>query len=145
MEQRFISYLESIGITGTLVNRIESILSFYQDICSSKIEDIFVSEYLTEDGLRQYENLWLFSKKSAMEAKQFVTGDNYDDSVFNKKIIRWELSKIDYDFNKATEKSRAFLNIMIGGAVSGVFKASKENCDQLLMVFKKHILPNMKE
>ena len=145
MEPRFKSYLKSIGITATLVNKIESILSFYKDICSYKIEDIFVSEYLTEDGSRQYENLWLFSKKSAMEAKQFVSTDNYDDTVFNKKIIRWDLSKTDYDFKNATEKSRAFLNVMIQDGVSGVFKASKENCDQLLMIFKKHILPNMKE
>ena len=145
MKKEFIEYLKSIGITTALRERIETIYEYYKEICSDEITDIFITEYIKEDESREYENLWFFSDKYFMEAKQFITKDDFDIASIEKSIIYWKIEKKDYDFKKATEKSRLFLSAVLNNVVDGDFKASKENCDYLKEIILKYIKVNMKE
>lgn len=145
MNQEFIDYLKSIGMVDVLQQRVSAIYDFYEKVCPEKILSIFVSEYIKKDGAREYENLTFFSEKSVMEAKQFLTGDNFDFAPMGKRVFYWRIKKQDYDFQKATEKSRLNLRVNLSPTVMGylLFKASKENCDHLKEVFIKHLLPNI--
>lgn len=145
MKREFVEYLESIGITKTFRERIETIYEFYKNICPDEIEDIFVTEYINSDGSREYENLWFFSEKYVMEAKRFITEDNFDITPIHKRIHFLTIKEQDYDFRKATKKSRLYLQFALDTTAEGEFKASKENCDYLREIFLKYILPNLKE
>lgn len=142
MKAEWATYLESIGIQELFLKRVEKVFDFYQKVYSDQIEDIFVSEYIDEDGNRQYESMWLFSTTSAMEAKNFLQEDNFDSTSLRKQVKYWSIKKTEYDFTKATTKSRMVLNFGLLSGISGLLKASKENCDPLKSLFMKYILPN---
>ena len=145
MREEFIKYLESISITKALRERIETIYEFCKRICSDEIIDIFITDYIKEDESREYENLWFFSEKNCMEAKQFITKDDFDITPIRKRVDYWNIQKQDYDFKKATEKSRLFLRVGLGTVTHGEFKAAKENCDCLKEIIFKYVVPNLKE
>jgi len=145
MKEEFIEYLKFIGLTETLCKRIEAIYKFYRDLCPDEITGIFVTDYTMGDGSREYENLWFFSEKYAMEAKQFIIKDDFDITPIKNGIHYWRIQKQEYDFKKATEKSRLYLEFRLGTGISGEFKASKENCDYLRDIILKYVLPNLKE
>jgi len=56
-----------------------------------------------------------------------------------------DFKKQDYDFKKATEKSRFYSNSTLDFDFGMEFKASKENCDYLKEIILRYILPNLKE
>ena len=145
MKKEFLDYLKQIGITDLFQKRVLEILGFYEKYCSMDVADIFVSEYIVGDDKRQYENLWLFTPFLACEAKQFLTQDNFDALSIAKKITRWEIQKTEYDFQKATDKSRMTLFFNIAENLHGNLQASKENCDVLRDIFQKYIVPNLVE
>ena len=145
MREEFITYLESIRLTGAPHKRIETIYEFYRETCPDEITGIFVTEYTKKDGAREYENLWFFSEKYFMEAKQFITKDNFDISPIQKRVIYWTIQKRDYDFKKATPKSRLHLELELDTGIRGEFKAAEENCDHLRDIILKYVVPNLKE
>ncbi len=142
MKPEFVRYLESIGIYGALIVRIESIYKFFRSVCDEDIADIVVAEYVKEDESREYEELWLFSTNLVMLAAQFVTGDDFR-LLPIRNIIFWKIQKSEYDFEKATAKSRMILEFHMPGSTFGSIRVSRENCDHLRDVFMKHIVPNV--
>jgi len=144
MNNDFTAYLKTIGMTDILIKRVESIYNFYQGVSPEEITSIFVTDFIKEDGGREYENLWFFSKSNMMEAKGFISRDDFDMSPMLKHIIYWNVKKQDYDFQKATVKSRLHITIIVVYENIADFKASKDNCDYLKDIFQKHILPNIK-
>jgi len=143
MKDEFLKYLESIGMTKTLRKRVETIYAFYTETCPDEITDIFVSDYIKEDRTREYQNLWFFSPKCCMEAHSFITEDYFDIDAMQNRIATWEIRKQDYDFKKATEKSRLHLVFWLPPDRHAEFKASKENCDYLKDIFLKYVVPNL--
>jgi hypothetical protein len=144
MKQAFEAYLNSVGIVGALMQRVDVILTFYERISPEEITDIVVSEYVKEDGSREYENLWFFSTESAMEAKAFIQQDNFDMVSIRKRLAYWRIEKRDYDFQQATDKSRMTVHFSTGPLdITGDLRASKENCDHLRDIFMNRILANM--
>lgn len=132
-------------MTKAYLERIGNIYNFYKEISPDEITDIFVSDYIKEDGSREYENLSFFSQKYIKEAKQFRANDDFDNTPIKNRITWWNLKMQDYDFKNATEKSRLYLKIMLDTRINGEYKASKENCDHLRDIFLKYIVPNLKE
>lgn len=145
MKEEFKKYLKDVDIIGAIRGRVERIYDFYREICPDEITGIFITDYIKEDGERVYEHLWFFSEKYCMEAKQFITTDDFDITPIKNRIIRWELKKQDYDFKKATEKSRLHLEFEMDTTIEGELKASKGNCDYLRDIILEYIKSNLKE
>jgi hypothetical protein len=149
VKEDFVKYLASVGIVGSLLERISFIEEFYQHLCPDEITDIYVSEYMKEDGIREYENLWFFSEKYCMEAHSFVATSNFDIAPIVKKVSRIAIESNAYDFRKATEKSRLSIEIRLfepsQDSMSASMKASKENCDNLMHILRKYFIPNFAE
>ncbi len=146
MKAEFKNYLELIGLTGVIINRVEEIYQFYENslkILGEDILDIFVTDYVSKEGLREYENLWFFSKNYIMEAKLFLQQDDFDLAPIAKKIKYIQVKKNDYDFIKLNDKSRLYILYSTSTLSKGQFKASKENCRYLRDIYLKHILPNI--
>jgi hypothetical protein len=145
MKEEFIGYLKAIGMTDVLTGRVKTIYDFYRGVCPEEITDIFATDVFKEDGGREYENLWFFSQNYMMEAKRFISQDDFDMTPARKHINYWSVNKQDYDFQKATDKSRLYIKITFDAVVVGELKASKNNCDYLREIFKKHVLSNLKQ
>lgn len=145
MKDEFIEYLGTIGILEPICKRIETIYEFYKQICPDEITGIFVSEFIKEDGSREYENLWFFSENFFMEAKQFVINDDFDITPTHKRIHYLRMHKQNYDLIKATEKSRMLLSLSLDTGIIGNLKASKENCDKLRDINFKYFVANLKK
>ena len=143
MKEGFIDYLKSIGITEILQKRIATIYEYFEKMCPEEITDIFVTDYIKDDASREYESLWFLSERYLMEAKRFVADDDFDMLNFKEKVAYWNIKSQDYDFKKATEKSRLHIDVVFLRGVSGVFKAARENCDYLMKIILKDIIPNI--
>lgn len=148
MKKEFKEYFKSIGITSQeYLKRIETLMEIHSELCQDEIVDIFVDEYIKEDGTREYEDISFYSKQYFFGVSQFLTTDTFILSKNTKDVKSIKIKKKDYDFKKATEKSR--LNIDVSYETStplhGSFKASKENCDILKQIFLKYMMPNIIE
>lgn len=146
MKKEFIDYLESIGIKGgVLLDRIESIYEFYSEMCPDEIMDIFVADHIDSEGRREYEELLFFSDRYIMDAKGFAIGkDDFDIAPIKERVIYYVIRKQDYDFKRATEKSRLHLKIRLDTGMIGEFKAAKENCDVFRDIIFKYVKSNLK-
>lgn len=147
MEAKFKVYLETIGITGALLSKVETIALFYSELLGYKLDDIFVSEYLNQDGSRVYEGLWFFNKEYCFEAKFFASEEDFDSDKMTNSVTYFNLKKSEYDIitNNPTDKSRATLIFGLKLPRHGELKATKENCKQLRHIFLTYIHPNYKE
>lgn len=140
-------YLESIGITGPLLKKVDEIADFYTKYLGIEIENVFISEFSNKDGSRIFENLWFFNKSFCYEAKLFNLQEDYDCDLIKDAIFSFTIKKVDFDIiqNITNENSRMFLDFALKNSSTGrggELKASKENCKQLSFIFKKYILPN---
>ncbi len=145
MKPEWITYLESIGIEGVFLGRVKEVLDFYQQVYPDQIEDIFITEYIDNEGNRQYESMWLFSETSIMEAKQFLNEHDFDSGTLKQQVNYWSIKKTEFDFHQSSTSSRMVLHFRLLSQISGTLKASKENCDHLKTLFSKHIIPNAVE
>ena len=140
---KFIPYLKEVDITTrVLLERIEFIYNLCSDMCQDKIEDVFVTDYVKEDGMREYENLWFFSKGYCLEAKKFLSEINLDITPIKNRVTYWTVTAQDFDFKKASEKSRLHLRYDLVQRISGEFKAARGNCDSLQAIINKYVKPN---
>lgn len=145
MTQEQNEYLESIGITGQLLDKVNNIAAFYSTYLECQIEGIFVSEYITQEGVRMFENLWFFNENFCYEAKRFNEKEDYDCDLIKNNIQSFTIQKIDFDIitNVTNVNSRMFLEFNFKHTDRiGDMKASRENCKQLSLILKKYIQPN---
>jgi hypothetical protein len=128
---------------------VEEVYAFYDGLLKEgglsgeEIQDIFVTDYVDAEGRRNYESLWLFTPSYVMEAKQFLSENNFDFTLLKDCVRLWRIKKRDYDFRKAEPESRMYLELSLAQGAACVLKASQENCDYLRDIFLKYILPNV--
>ena len=140
MKTEFTQYLNQIGIIGFYYDRTQNVIEVLSRVIGEDVLDIFVSDYLDGEGKRNYEDLLLFTQQRIIEVKRFLTQDHYFiNKVQGSPIIGIELNVTEYDFKKATEKSRVFLKLIWGTGLNVAMKASRENCDYLNGIFKKYL------
>ena len=115
-------------------------------MCPDEIVDIYVGDYIKEDGTREYETLVFFSDRFLVEANEFIIQDKLMIVPIKNKIKIFRIEKKDYDFIKATEQSRLSCEfIRVGAERAFEFRAARENCDNLKNIILKYIKPNLAE
>jgi hypothetical protein len=146
MEKKILAYLELIDITTPpLIERVERIQKIQLELCKEEVEDIFIDEYITADGKREYEDLSFFSKNYFFGAKRFLSEDTFLLTKLNEKFDMYTIKQKNYDFKKATDDSRLQVNFSKNNISTGIFKASKLNCDCLRDILSKYMMPNLRE
>ncbi len=128
-----------------IINRVDTLLKTFTELCPSEIKEIFISEYIKDDGTRDYENLWFFSDNYMMESKRFITDDNFDITPYNKSVRYMEMLKQNYEPGQANERSRLLVRLNLETEVAGNMKASKENCDKLWSIVFEYFKANLKQ
>lgn len=147
MRDEFVDYLGAIGVTTTAIGRVAEVYNFYHSIYPQEIPAVFVTDFINDEGRREYENLWFFTDSLTMEAKNFLTGDDFDAAPLRRNLSYWSIKKQHYDFAEATDKSRLslyFRSEYAGGGITFDLKASGENCDYLRDIFFRYVSPNLK-
>ena len=145
MNEEFIKYLGSIGMTDVLCKRVETIYNFYIELQKNEINDIFVSDYFKEDGERIYSSLWFFNKDYCMEAKEFVKKDDFDIAPIGHRMEYLDIQRQDFDMEQFSDKSRLYIKFVLDVKAGGELKAAKDNCLQLKNILIKYLLPNLKK
>jgi hypothetical protein len=140
MNDRWLQYLKSIGMTATAVERVQTLCARFVKAFDIPIKDMVVSDYFDKDGNRQYASLWIVSDNTISELKQFMTSDNVD-FVSSRSNIMWLMVSADnYDFDVATASSTVTVNfrmdIQFGGQLMGV----SNNCPYILDFSKNYLV-----
>lgn len=139
MKAEFQEYLLDIGVNGVFMERTKLVYSFFDNIYKDGIVDIFVSDYLNEDGNKVYDNMWIFTDQNIHEAKDFLTTFKYDAAVYKNKIKYWEVSASNYSFNNITNPdSRFSLDVSLFDNITCKLKSSSNNCKYLNLIFNKY-------
>ncbi|MHB8119849.1 MAG: hypothetical protein ACYDHX_14185 [Methanothrix sp.] len=144
MKSEFKTYLVSIGIGEPFAKKVEEAYQFYSEILKNmddEIKDLFITDYIQQDGSRQHVNLWFFSKKYFMEAKMFINKDDFDFMPISSGLAYLRIEKQNYDFKQATNESRMTVEYQARGMMNGTLIASRNNCDKLREIIIKYFAP----
>jgi hypothetical protein len=142
MKNEFLEYFKSIGIREPVFSRIETIMEYFSQLApDEEVMDVYISEYVEIDGTRIYEDLRLLGKKKWFVAIDFMNKDQFHIASPNETIVDVKFEATDYDFRKATDKSRLSIRKFYTYQALSQFKASMGNCDYLMRIYEKYVLP----
>jgi hypothetical protein len=143
------TYLKSLGLGKPLVARVTTAYKFWGRLLPATIDDLFVSEYVGEEGDRNYDSLWLLSSEFLVEAHQFVTEDHGDVVRITHGFSRIDIVRRDFELDAATERSRLTVTVDFGApglaSLSGSFRATGDNCLKLQDLLETRFLPNLSQ
>ena len=143
MNDEFVSYLNEIGMSSTLQERVAKLHDEFIWIMPDAIERIFVTDYIHSEDGRRYENLWFLSKNYCSEMKGFISNDNGDLIRTEGRVMYIEIKKENYDFRTTSDASRLSVAVAFSGAsLRAELKAARNNCEYLRIVIAEHFLPH---
>ncbi|MEW9527306.1 hypothetical protein [Microbispora sp. NPDC049125] len=145
-------YMYKMALTTVAEKRISDLLELAEDLSSKDgpVNRLFISEFVDTEGARNLENVWFFTERMALEAKNFLAEDDLDGIIFADNIHYWHLKKVEFHPKVApSPKSRLTLTVSFGGggtnAIDGELKASGDNCPFLYSlareVFASNLMP----
>jgi hypothetical protein len=148
--ESFAEYMKTIGVSETLASEFQRQYEFFKNICPEKIEHMFIDDYINQEGTRIFESTNFFSASFAMEAKTLGPTGEYEMALFLPRLRYWSVEAKDFDFKKATDKSRLVFKFVLfeGGGLSlptATLKASKENCDYLWNLISIYFVPKLQK
>lgn len=140
-------YLKDIEISEPLLERIEVIHSYIQKTIPSKVENIFIVDFIEEDGTRIYQDIDFYSDKRIISVADFKSKIDIRTASIMKCLSYLQFLAKDYDFQKANSKSRLTINFRVGYSdrITGQLKATSQNCDYLMAIIRKYFIPNLME
>ena len=147
-EERVKKYLDAIGIREPIKNRIETLYADVRVLFPREhISDIFISDYLQEDGTRKYQHLGFYTEEHQLiSAYEFMSNDDIRVGSFRNNVYYIIVRKTNYDLVNATEDSRLHIKAVTTFAeMAFEAKASKKNCDYLRDIVSKYLVPNLKK
>ncbi len=142
MKDDFNHYLKGVGITELFLERTKNLIELLSSLINEEIMDIFISEYIDGEGKRNYDDILFFTKSRIIEARHFLTKDDYFfNCILTCPVSGFVIIPTEYDFVKATDKSKLNVNVYFRTELIINMKASRENCDYLKEILKKYFLP----
>lgn len=144
MKPEYYNYLDTLGISpGPVRDKVERVFQICKQICPDEICDMFITEYMQNEGGRIFENLFWISPSYLLEAKLFLHQDSFDITPL-RDLHYFEIQAQDYDFQRGTDKSRLTLHARFSDVIVAQLRGSGTNCDQLNRILLTHFKPNIK-
>jgi hypothetical protein len=144
MKKDMLDYCHSIGLTEPFLERIKYLYKMVVEVIKEEPVEFLIEEYINGEGVRTYTDVSFFCENYWIEINQFLTDDKLLIHKIGQHVIAINIAKQDYDFKKATERSRLNVEIMCDNHFGGNYKASKENCDYLWTIICKYYIPLIK-
>ncbi len=131
MEKRFEDYFTSVGMKQPFIDRIEKIMKIVSiTLTNSPILDVIIDNTIKKDGEIDYGNLRFYTDKFCITSFDFITEESLAITPLCMKYYSLDVDFKDYDFKKATEKSRLVVTgHYLGTERRTVIRGSGENCD----------------
>jgi hypothetical protein len=136
-------YFDALELSDVLRERIVRLQLIAASVNPEAIGAVFVSNYVSEDGVTVYENLWFMSPHFMMECKGFQLKDDIDMGVVWKAVRYWNATMSDFDLAEATPQSRMTLNCQLDGPIALDLRASGRNCEYLAEILRTYVVPNV--
>jgi len=144
MNKRFTRYLDSIGSSDIMKNRIEEILKDVRKLTGKNEDDILVSDIYDQEGNRQHVSLFIVTEFYIIESKNFLLEYNIDFVKYKRNITYAKFTIKDFDFKNSNDKSRLKLSFhFTNNSIKTNITTSRSNCLNLFNFFVKHIRPNI--
>lgn len=145
MNERITEYCGSIGMGEPLIEQVRGLYQECQALLAGEtIEDMFINEYVTEDGTREYDTLHFFTESLVIEVERFVSIPRI--WITEIRVLYLFLEKKDFDFVTAKQSSRLTVRVdWLSGSFTLNLKASGDHCQILVAILRKHILPHVRE
>jgi hypothetical protein len=138
MKNEFIDYCLDIGVSETLREQIKNMHSASQRFLGEEINAIFISDYVEQSGVRNFQNISFFAND---RVAIFVLPNLAVFNVYGLKGLYpvMQTSFENYDFHKANSASKLRITLAtesIHGTRHQVsaFSASGINCDYLFKI-----------
>ena len=80
-----------------------------------------------------------------MEAKFFMTTDDFDMAPINGRIEYWMIKRRSYDFKTVEENSMFRIAFKLNMGIGCELQASGKNCNYLKKIMDRYVMPNLKE
>lgn len=142
----FSDYFTSLGIAKPIFDRIGILYDRALVLVPNfDLEQVMVNDYIESDGTRRYSDLRLYGKEYTFVMPDFVNSDTILVNFNVRDLLSIRVESTDYDFKKATEKSRLHATTLYEFGGKGDLIAAKENCDHLIQVIEKVYKPMMKQ
>lgn len=139
-----VAYVESLGGSNTLIEKILTVKNVADQICPEPIVDILISE-TPSTGTINPSSVWFFSKNFCLESKEILSSKiNIDIMSFYRYITRLEITAFNYNFEEAEEQSQLNFEGTIEGVILEMI-ATSSNCDHLWHLITKYMTPNIYE
>ena len=146
MKRAFSDYLASIDITSSaLRKKAEEALELATRAAPGKIRDIFVNDWIEEDGSRAYGDFECVAEGCLIAVLSFVTTPSKAQiAVVESSVSGVNMEFKNFDFKNAGNDSRLILQVNMGHEDGPWrYKASRGNCDKLWSFYEKYIKPNL--
>ena len=141
--EKFDDYLKDIGLTSIpFTEKIEFVYNICSQMCPEEIKDIIITNYIKNDANEEFVNLWFFSDKYCLEAKQFLTKYDLDITYIYESIKYWNIKLEDYSYNDISNKSILYLEAESVMGIAFTFRAQGKNCGYLKAIIDKYFKPN---
>jgi hypothetical protein len=136
-----VAYLESVGLTPLMMKRAQDIAGMAIRTGLPDIEDVYLSD-IQMDGGRRYDVLLLFGGGKVLAANEWLTSDSFVVLPAKAQIQELHLEAEHYDFQQATVQSRLSMRAYApGNILTWDGTATQANCDVLLSLIKRHLIP----
>jgi hypothetical protein len=142
------TYLKTgLGMAAPYIARIDELLTISTTMLGATDDwETFVSEYVNTEGVRVFENAWLWKKQVCMEGN--LTGAvSADFTPLIRNVSYLKITSAHYDFKTAKAESRISAQFYFGTAtvssLGGNLKASGQNCDTLRDILITYVCPQI--
>lgn len=144
LKDEWLVYLRELQMPDPYIERVGHLHGIVAAYTPERLTDIFVSEYIDEEGSREFESCWLFGDNYVCELKSFTTDDRTDMAAWRYvKFI--DIEHKDYVHGQEpTPSSRLKVKVRFPGGMSGDMRASGDNCVRLGSLIHDEFAPRIK-
>jgi len=139
-----LEYYEFLSLTPPVRSRVEEVVSQIRALCQEDMSDIFISEYVQQDGSHIYGSVWTFSKTFVSEGLLLQAADSTRFDVVQVKgnVAQIVIEQRHFDWNApAADSSRLTVEVRfrLTGLV-GQMQATGRNCEVLRELVMKYLV-----
>ncbi len=139
MKPEHLLYLREIGMSRAAVSRAEYLHEIIQRAAPFEIEDVFVNDSVSDEGIRSQQSLWFFGADRVTEFKNMMTNVAFDFVSLAQNQMWIDVSAHEYDFDEVTDNSRLSVTTVIRDRLGFQFKAVRNNCPYLTTILRTRI------
>jgi hypothetical protein len=141
------NYLDSIGMISDIdINQVMEIFNQGRILCPEELKMIFISNYKDTDSKDEFKDLWLFSDNCLIEVLSFNKQEtlNFDITIFRKNIHTISIETSNLNFSQsAKDHSKLHIQFFTLNGFTCDQLAYGCNCDVLMSIYKKYLIPNL--